>query len=54
MIDARVAGVPSPQSFIAARSTSSVDLLAGRLHRGEQRRVGVARGGGVVSLRIAS
>ena len=42
MIDARVAGVPMPESFIASRSSSSSIVLAGRLHRAEQRRVGVA------------
>ena len=42
MIDARVAGVPMPDSFIASRDLGVLDVLPGGLHRAQQRRVGVA------------
>ena len=43
MISARVAGVPRPRLLHRLAQLLVVDQLAGGLHRGEQRRLGVAR-----------
>jgi len=48
MIDARVAGVPDPGVLHGLAQLVVVDELARRLHRGQQRRVGVGAAGGCV------